>query len=46
MSLVDAAQAGGAQHFVATAFTMKLDFPLHNARRAAKQHLKGSKLAC
>ena len=46
MSLVDAAQAGGAQYFVASSFTMKLDFPLHNAKRAAKQHLKGSMPAC
>ena len=45
MSLVDAAQAGGAQHFVSTSFTMELDFPLHNAKRAAEQHLKGSRLA-
>ena len=37
MSLVDAAQAGGAQYFVATAFTMKPRFPAaqRQARREA-----------
>ena len=45
MALIDAAKAAGVQHFVYTSFTMELDFPLHNAKRAVEQHLKNSGLA-
>jgi uncharacterized protein YbjT (DUF2867 family) len=44
MNLVDAARAAGVQHFVYTSFTMELDFPLHNAKRAVEQYLKNSGL--
>jgi NADH dehydrogenase len=43
-ALVDAARAAGAEQFVYTSFTMELDFPLHNAKRAVEQHLKESGL--
>ena len=43
-ALVDAAQAAGVGQFVYTSFTMELDFPLHNAKRAVEQHLKQSGL--
>jgi uncharacterized protein YbjT (DUF2867 family) len=45
INLIDAARAAGAQHFVYTSFTMELDFPLHNAKRAVEQYLKDSGLA-
>jgi NADH dehydrogenase len=45
MNLVDAARTAGVQHFVYTSFTMELDFPLHNAKRAVEQYLKDSGLA-
>ena len=34
----------GVEQFVYTSFTMELDFPLHNAKRAVEQHLKESGL--
>lgn len=45
INLIDAARAAGVQHFVYTSFTMELDFPLHNAKRAVEQHLMDSGLA-
>ena len=44
INLIDAAQGAGVQHFVYTSFTMELDFPLHNAKRAVEKHLKESGL--
>ena len=43
-ALVDAAQVAGVGQFVYTSFTMELDFPLHNAKRAVEQHLQASGL--
>ena len=43
-ALIDAAKAAGVQYFVYTSFTMELDFPLHNAKRAVEKHLKESGL--
>ena len=41
-ALIDAARATGVGQFVYTSFSMELDFPLHNAKRAVEQHLKES----
>jgi len=43
-ALIDAAVGAGVKHLVYTSFTMELDFPLHNAKRAVERHLKGSGL--
>jgi NADH dehydrogenase len=43
-SLIAAAQAADVSRFVYTSFTMELDFPLHNAKRAVEQRLKDSGL--
>jgi uncharacterized protein YbjT (DUF2867 family) len=47
MSLIDAAKTAGAEHFVYTSFSgrIDLDFPLRNAKRAVEQHLKDSGLS-
>jgi uncharacterized protein YbjT (DUF2867 family) len=45
ISLIDAARAAHVQRFIYTSFTMELDFPLHNAKRAVEKHLKESGLA-
>jgi NADH dehydrogenase len=42
LSLVDAAQAAKVRHFIYTSFTMDLDFPLCNAKRAVEKHLQQS----
>jgi len=44
-SLIDAARAAGVSHFVYTSFSMNLDFPLCNAKRAVESYLKDSGLA-
>lgn len=45
-SLIEAAQAAGAQHFVYTSFSgnLDLDYPLRNAKRTMEQRLKESGL--
>jgi NADH dehydrogenase len=43
-TLIAAAQAADVSRFVYTSFTMELDFPLHNAKRAVEQRLKDSGL--
>jgi NADH dehydrogenase len=46
MSLIDAAQAVGVEHFIYTSFSgqIDLDFPFRNAKRAVEQRLKESGL--
>ena len=46
LSLVDAAKAGGVEHFVLISFRNKpdLQYPLDDAKRAVEQHLKASGL--
>jgi NADH dehydrogenase len=43
-TLIAAAQAADVSRFVYTSFTMELDFPLHNAKRAVEQRLRDSGL--
>ena len=43
-NLIAAAQAAGVEHFIYTSFTMDLDFPLRNAKRAVEEQLKESGL--
>lgn len=43
-ALIEAAVGAGVEHLVYTSFTMDLDFPLCNAKRAVERHLKGSGL--
>lgn len=45
MNLVDAARVAGVQQFVYTSFTMELDFPLRNAKRAVERYLEDSSLS-
>ena len=42
LSLIDAARAAKVRDFIYTSFTMDLDFPLRNAKRAVEKHLKES----
>lgn len=44
ISLVDAAQAAGVEHFVYISFTMDNDFPLRNAKRTVERRLQDSGL--
>lgn len=44
-SLIDAARAAGAQHFILVSFpNMKVEFPLQTAKREVEKHLKESGL--
>ena len=43
-TLIAAAQVADVSRFVYTSFTMELDFPLHNAKRAVERQLKDSGL--
>jgi len=42
LNLIDAARAAKVRDFIYTSFTMDLDFPLRNAKRAVEKHLKES----
>jgi uncharacterized protein YbjT (DUF2867 family) len=46
ISLIDAAQAAGVEHFIYTSFSKNLDleFPLRNAKRAVEKYLRASGL--
>ena len=43
-ALIDAAKAAGVAHFSYVTFTMNIDFPLRNAKRAVETYLRASGL--